>query len=98
MHGRDRSTGAAGNAVRSQRGQRLAFLLLKDCLEKILEPIQQICPTGKSPKSLSISILKNILIYRSGKSVDILIHPVPPKGRVAIVTFAGRAAVAAGSA
>ena len=36
---------------------------------------------------------KNILIYRNSKSVDILIHPVPPKGRVAIVTFAGRAAV-----
>jgi hypothetical protein len=35
---------------------------------QFVEPIQQICPTGKSPKSLSSPSDKNIPLNPSGKS------------------------------
>jgi hypothetical protein len=42
---------------------------------------------------MSSPILKNILIFRIGKSVYIHRHPVPHEGRFAIVTDAGWDAV-----
>jgi hypothetical protein len=49
------------------------------CSGKIVKPIQQICLTGKSSKSLSIPSDKNILLFRNSKSPY---HPVPPKGAI----------------
>jgi len=37
--------------------------------DKIVEPIQQIHPTGKSPKTLSSPFRKNISLSPSGKSL-----------------------------
>ena len=50
-------------------------------------------PTGKSvrksAKSKSSPFVKNILIFRNGKSVYIFGHPVPQEGRFAVVTDVG---------
>ena len=54
------------------------------------EPIQQIHPTGKSPKSPSSPSRKNILIFRSRKSVYTERIPSHQEGRFANVTNAGR--------
>jgi hypothetical protein len=57
------------------------------------EPIQQICPTGKTPKSLSIPLVKNILLFRNSNLSYMFAILSHQEGRYAIVTFAGRAAV-----
>jgi hypothetical protein len=52
-----------------------------------------ICPTGKSPISLSSPSRKNISVFTIPKS---LLYPLPfrpTEGRIAIVTDAGRNAV-----
>jgi hypothetical protein len=50
--------------------RRKKFSPKKACAkDKIVEPIQQIHPTGKSPKTLSSPFLKNIPLNPSGKSV-----------------------------
>ena len=60
------------------------------------------CPTGKSGRFPIVACQalfgKIFLFYRNRKSVYMLCRPVPPKGRLAIVTDAGRDAVDAGSA
>ena len=45
------------------------------CLGKIVEPIQQICLTGKSPKIPSIPSVKNILLFRNSNRTYILTIP-----------------------
>ncbi|SRR6266404_4306970 len=60
------------------------------CLGKIVEPIQQIRPTGKSPEILSIPVCKNILLFRNANQAYIFAIPSHQEGRYAIVTFAGR--------
>ena len=58
-----------------------------------------ICPTmGKSAISLSSPLKKNILVFARPKSPAYNSRPVPPEGRLAIVTDAGRDAVDADSA
>ena len=47
---------------------------------EIVEPIQQIGPTGKSPQNLSIPICKNILLFRNANQAYIFSHPVSPWG------------------
>jgi hypothetical protein len=48
--------------------------------DRFVQSIQRNDPTGKSPKSRSSPLGKNILIYRNGKSVYIVSHPVPLGG------------------
>jgi hypothetical protein len=47
------------------------------------------CPTGRFAAALS----SHFCFSEDPKHLYIFRHPVPPKGRYAIVTFAGRAAV-----
>jgi hypothetical protein len=56
-------------------------------------PVELICPSGKIsglPDFLSSPSVKNILIFRRGKSVYIAHRSVPQRGARAIVTNAGR--------
>jgi hypothetical protein len=57
--------------------------------KQIVEPIQQIYPTGKSPKSSSSLFRKNILIFRSRKLSYIDCIPFHSEGRFANVTNVG---------
>jgi len=50
--------------------------------KQIVEPIQQIYPTGKSPKSPSSPSRKNILIFRITKII--YIHRIPSHSRGAL--------------
>ena len=56
---------------------------------QFVEQIQQICLTGKSPKSLSSASRKNILIFRNLKSDYIPCIPFHSEGRFANVTNVG---------
>jgi hypothetical protein len=58
-----------------------------------VEPIQQIHPTGKSPKSLSSPFRKNILVFRNSKSVYMHLIPSHPEGRCATSSARGGDAV-----
>jgi hypothetical protein len=59
-----------GSIRRIQRRQAQEIFAEKACAkDKIVEPIQQIHPTGKSPKTLSSPFRKNIPLNPSGKSV-----------------------------
>jgi hypothetical protein len=60
-----------------------------DLSGKIVEPIQQICPTGKTPKILSIPSDKNILLFRNGKTGLYPSPSHPTKGRCATSTTRG---------
>jgi hypothetical protein len=55
-------------------------------------------PDGQISKNLSSPFCKNILIFRSRKSLYIRSRPVPLEGRLEIVTDAGQDAVDANSA
>ena len=55
-------------------------------------------PDGQISHFVSSPVCKNILIFRKRKSDLYRLRPVPQKGRLAIVTDAGRDAVDAGSA
>jgi hypothetical protein len=60
------------------------------CVKRqIVEQIQQIHPTGKSPQSPSIPSSKNILIFRSYKLRYIDRIPFHSEGRFANVTNVG---------
>jgi hypothetical protein len=59
-----------GSIRRIHRRQAQEIFAEKACAkDKIVEPIQQIHPTGKSPKTLSSPFRKNIPLNPSGKSV-----------------------------
>jgi hypothetical protein len=58
-----------GSSRRIHRRQAQEIFAEKACAkDKIVEPIQQIHPTGKSPKTLSSPFRKNIPLNPSGKS------------------------------
>ncbi len=63
-----------------------------------LQLIQQICPTGKSPKTLSRHFNENILIFRSRKSGIYVCRPAPQRGGSRSSRNAGWDAMDAGSA
>jgi hypothetical protein len=58
-----------GSSRRIHRRQAQEIFAEKACAkDRIVEPIQQIHPTGKSPKTLSSPFRKNIPLNPSGKS------------------------------
>ena len=76
-----RFDGAPGRKVGKipiDRGEQGIFLCRR--LAEIVEPFQQIDPTGKSPETPSSPSDKNILIFRSGKSVYIARIPSQQEG------------------
>jgi len=59
-----------GSIRRIHRRQAQEIFAEQACAkDKIVEPIQQIHPAGKSPKTLSSPFRKNISLNPSGKSV-----------------------------
>jgi hypothetical protein len=59
-----------GSIPRIHRCQAQKIFVEQACAkDKIVEPIQQIHPTGKSPKTLSSPFRKNISLSPSGKSL-----------------------------